>query len=75
MDVYEFLNLATDLSGVYVTVYDMNSGLTVFREPFGDPLTDMDDNLLNYEVESYDIYKDDDNVIHLELNISMEEDD
>lgn len=76
MDVYDFLNLATDLSGVTVTVFDINSGKVVFDGKDSDDLLyDMENEIQCYEVASYDLFKDKDGRLCLELNISVEEED
>ena len=76
MDVYDFLNLATDLSEVNVSVFDLDSGRTVYdssKSEFGFfDLSDLEE-CDGYEVLSYDIFRDAEGVC-LELNISMGED-
>ena len=77
MDVYDFLNLATDLFGVVVTIFDLDSESVVFDSKkiwHGFDLCDAGA-FHDYEVESYDIFKDNDGNICLELNISMGGDD
>lgn len=80
MDVYEFLTLATDLSGVKVSIYDMEHGEVVYDgEDTLDPIrdieeqTDSEEGILYKDVQSYDIYKNRDGVMCLELNIEIEE--
>ena len=79
MDVYDFLTLATDLSGVKVSIYDMEHGEVVYDgEDALDPIrdieeqTDSEEGILYREVQSYDLYKDRDGVFCLELNIEIE---
>lgn len=77
MDVYDFLNLATDLSGVIVSIFDCDSESVVFDSAKGGTFFDIDDagDFHDYEVESYDLFKNDDGNVCLELNISMGGDD
>lgn len=81
MDVYDFLGLAAQLADVIVSVYDCNSETVVYtgevdREPICDIEEQMENagTVLYSEVEGYDIFKDKEGHIHLELNISIEED-
>lgn len=76
MDVYDFLNLANDLSGVSVSVFDCNSTNVVFNAQRGDDVVlDIEEKGLDgYEVESFDIFLDKNNMMCLELNISMDDD-
>lgn len=77
--VYWLLSMATDLSGCRVTIFDCESeevvwdsnncdgydlALEVDYAGYGD-----------YEIESYDIWVDTYGKVHLEINISIEEDD
>lgn len=76
MTVYDFLYLATDLSGVIVRVWDCKSERVVFDgKDSNHPLFDMDDELQHYEVESYDLFIDRNGDLCLELNIDLEEDE
>ena len=75
MDVYDFLTLATDLSGVKVSIYDVEHGEVVYDGEDVDPIRDIEEGILYREVQSYDLYKNSDDVICLELNIESEEDD
>ena len=82
MDVYDFISLATDLSGVIVSIYDMEHGEVVYESKYGcDILRDIEeqtlseDDILSYEVESYDLFKNKDGEVCLELNISIEDDE
>ena len=77
MDVYDFLNLATDLSGVIVTIFDIDSGLEVYDSKKSEEGFDIYDAgaFHDYEVESYDLFKNNDGNVCLELNISMGGDD
>lgn len=82
MSVEEFLELSTDLSGVVVSVFDCYSETVVYigeldREPIRDIEEEAEDAgaILCSEVESYDLFKDKDGQIHLELNISLETED
>ena len=78
MDVYDFLNLATDLSGAVVTVFDIGSGNVVYDSTKSDggefSLYDLDD-LGGYEVASYDLFIDRNGRPCLEVNIEMDEDE
>lgn len=73
MHVYDFLNLATDLSGVIVTIFDCDSESVVFDSAKGSGCFDIDDAgaFHDYEVDSYDLFKNNDGNVCLELNISM----
>ena len=83
MTVYDILDLANDLSGVTVTVWDCDCEGVVFdsRNAEDDPdgmdvayaLYFSDKGIGDYEVDSYDLYKDRDGSLCLELNISMGE--
>lgn len=77
MDIYTFLNLASDLSWVAVSIYDCDSSNVVFegkRDAF-DVVSDIEEKGLDcYEVESFDIFLDKNNMMCLELNISMGDD-
>jgi len=77
MDVYDFLNLATDLSGVIVSIFDCDSQSVVFDSAKGGECFDISDAgaFHDYEVYSYDLFKNKDGYICLELNISMGGDD
>lgn len=73
MDVYDFLNTFTDLSGVIVTIFDCDSDKTVFNS--GEAgcflLSDIEEaDLDGYDVESVDLFRDGHD-LHLEINISM----
>ena len=78
MDVYDFLNLATDLSGAVVTVFDIVSGNVVYDSKESDggefSLNDLDD-LGGYEVASYDLFIDRNGLPCLEVNIEIEDED
>ena len=78
MDVYDFLNLATDLSGAVVTVFDITSGNVVYDSTKSDggefSLYDIDE-IGSYEVASYDLFIDRDGRPCIEVNIEMGEDD
>jgi len=73
MDVYDFLNLATDLSGVIVSIFDCDSQSVVFDSAKGGECFDIDDAgaFHDYEVYSYDLCRNNDGDVCLELNISM----
>lgn len=77
MDVYDFLNLATDLSGVIVTIFDCDSESVVFDSTKCGGCLPIDgaSDFHDYEVESYDLFKNNDGNVCLELNISMGGDD
>lgn len=76
--VYWFLSMATDLSGCMVTIFDCESEAVVFDSNNCDGYdiaVEVDDaGFGDYEIESYDLWHSDDGV-HLEINISIEEDE
>ena len=78
MDTYDFLNLATDLSGAVVTVFDIHSGDVVYDSTKSDAgefdLFDLGD-IGGYEVASYDLFIDRSGRPCLEVNIEMDEDE
>lgn len=76
MDIYNFLNLANDLSWVAVSVFDCDSTNVVFNAQRGDDVVFdiMEKGLDGYEVESFDLSLDKNNKLCLELNISMGDD-
>ena len=76
--VYWFLSMATDLCECRVTIWDCESEKVVW-----DSNNHEDDDIArevdfagfgDYELESYDIWNDNGKV-HLEINISIEEDE
>ena len=69
--MYDFLNLATDLGGVKVSIFDCDSASVVFDSAKSDRYFDISDasDFHDYEVGSYDLFKDRDGSIRLELNI------
>ena len=78
MDVYDFLNLATNLSGAVVTVFDITSGNVVYDSTkSAGKIFDLYDlnEIGSYEVESYDLFIDRDGSLCIEVNIEMDEDD
>ena len=76
MTVMDFLEIANDLSGIRIRIFDCNSESIVFDS---DGLNQFDDTVMEiytspyayYEVGSYDLYLHD-GVINLELNIDYE---
>lgn len=83
MDVYDFLNTFTELCGCIVTIFDCDSEEIVFDSRAGDCYGTADiigaieeADLDGYDVSSADVFIDD-GKIHIEINISMgdEEDD
>ena len=77
--VYWFLSMATDLSGCRVTIWDCESETVVFDSEECDDCYDIalevdDAGFGGYDIESYDIWVGDEKV-HLEINISIEEDE
>ena len=76
--VYWFLSMATDLSNCRVTIWDCESEEVVFDSEkcdCYDIALEVDEaGFGDYEIDSYDIWADDGKV-HLEINISIEEDD
>ena len=76
--VYWFLSMATDLSGCRVTIFDCESEEVVWDSKDSDNYDiyyEVDcAGYGDYEVESYDLWRDG-NRVHLEINISIEEDD
>ena len=78
--VYWFLSMATDLSGCRVTIWDCESETVVWDSANSegyDIAIEVDDaGFGDYEIESYDIWiGEKDNRVHLEINISIEEDE
>lgn len=75
LDVYDFLNTFTDLCGCIVTIFDCDSENVVFNkdeEEIVNPVWDIQEaDLDGYDVESADIFIDHNGKLHLELNISM----
>ena len=76
--VYWFLSMATDLSDHRVTIWDCESETVVFDSnnyDSWDIAREVDDaGFGDYDIESYDLWFDEDKV-HLEINISIEEDE
>ena len=76
MNVYDFLNLATDLNYAVVTVFDIASGNVVYDSTKSDggefSLYDLDE-IGSYEVASYDLFIDLNGRPCIEVNISIEE--
>ena len=74
--VYWFLSMATDLSDHRVTIWDCESETVVFDSnnyDSWDIAREVDDaGFGDYDIESYDLWFDEDKV-HLEINISIEE--
>ena len=72
------LSMANDLSGCRVTIFDCESETVVFDSDNYDEYDIAsevyDSGFGGYEIESYDIWVGDGKV-HLEINISIEEDD
>ena len=76
MDIYDFLNMFNDLDGVKISVFDCDSTDEVFSCANGyDALDLMPDDLQSFEVESIDLFREQDGSMHMELNISMGEED
>ena len=78
--VYWFLSTATDLSGCRVTIFDCESEEVVWDSDNCDGYDfaiEVDyAGYGDYEIESYDIWTGEkDNKVHLEINISIEEDE
>lgn len=76
--VYWFLSMANDLFGCRVTIWDCESEEVVFDSNNCDDYDiamEVDSaGLGDYEIASYDIWVNEDNKVHLEINISIEED-
>lgn len=76
--VYWFLSMATDLSGCRVTIFDCESEEVVFDSDNCDSYdiaVEVDfAGFGEYDIQSYDLYEDHGR-IHLEINISIEEDE
>ncbi len=77
MDVYDFLNTFNDLCGCIVTIFDCDSDGTIFDSRAADCYGTADivgaieeAGLDGYDVESVDLFRDG-NDLHLEINISM----
>lgn len=80
MDVYDFINTFTDLCGVVVSIWDFDSERVVFDSGetdsygSGDILNAIEEaDLDSYDVEGVDLFRDENNKIHIEINISMGE--
>lgn len=77
--VYWFLSMATDLSGCKVTIWDCESETVVFDSEecdCYDIAVEVDDaGFGDYDIGSYDIWADVYGKVHLEINISIEEDE
>ena len=73
MDIYDFLQLATDLSNVNFRIFDCESEEIVY-EQFDVSTNDIPDNLLNLEVESFDLYTAS-GVLTMEVNVTIEDED
>jgi hypothetical protein len=73
-----FLSMATDLSGCRVTIWDCESEEVVFDSNNCDGYdiaVEVDSTGLgDYEIGSYDIWVNGEGKVHLEINISIEED-
>ena len=76
--VYWFLSNANDLSGCRVTIWDCESEEVVFDSnncDGWDITMEVDSaGLGDYEIGSYDIWVNGEGKVHLEINISIEED-
>ena len=76
--VYWFLSNANDLSGCRVTIWDCESEEVVFDSnncDGWDIAMEVDSaGLGDYEIDSYDIWVNGEGKVHLEINISIEED-
>lgn len=78
--VYWFLSMATDLSGCRVTIFDCESEAVVWDSndyDCYDIAVEVDScGFGDYEIDGYDIWTGEkDNKVHLEINISIEEDE
>lgn len=77
--VYWFLSMATDLSGCKVTIFDCESEDVVWDSDSCDGYdiaVEVDyAEYGDYEIESYDLWVDTYGKAHLEINISIEEDE
>lgn len=76
--VYWFLSMATDLSGCRVTIFDCESEEVVFDSDNCDSYdiaVEVDfAGFGEYDIQSYDIWTENGKT-HLEINISIEEDE
>ena len=74
-----FLSTVNDLSECIVTIFDCESGMTVwYAENYDDCDIALEVNASGfglYEMESCDIWVGGDGKVHLEINISIEEDE
>jgi hypothetical protein len=77
--VYWFLSMASDLSNCRVTIWDCESETTVWDSNSCDSYDiaiEVDyAGYGDYEIESYDLWVDVHGKAHLEINISVEEDE
>lgn len=79
MTIMDFLELANDLSGIRVRIFDCNSEDIVFDsancEDYCDPVMEIyGTDYADYEVGSYDLYLHE-GTIYLEFNIDYEPDE
>ena len=76
--VYWFLNTVNDLSNCIVTIFDCESGMTVwYSENYDDCDIPFEVDFAgygDYEIASIDIWNQDGKT-HMEINISIEEDE
>lgn len=79
MEVYDFINMFTDLGGIHVSIFDCTSEDVVFdwtEDCEDDLFTALEEADMNgYEVYGVDLYKNRDGSVHMELNIDMGEAD
>ena len=73
------LNMCADLDSIRVTIFDCTSEDTVWDSKNYDEFYIANEvsfqGLGNYDVLSYDLWVDEDNRVHLEINIAMDEED
>ena len=80
MEIYDFLNLFTDLSSVRIRIFDLRIEDIVFDSRNHPDAPDMVQEIAHsgfdmYEVSSVDLYRDENGFTTLELNIETDEDD
>lgn len=76
MDVYDFLNLINDQGNLVVSIFDCDSEEVVLNTADSDgssyPLQAVEEaGLDGFDVESMDLWTDGKGRIHIEINISM----
>lgn len=79
MTVRDMLELCNDASNIHIIIFDCESEKNIFDSEklpdYEDPVSEIIfSNMADYEVESYDLYLDDEG-INLEINIDYDSDE